>query len=310
MLTIFQNTHFDFMKKRRLFYAISAAWILIGIGSIIAHGGLRLGIDFAGGTLIQYRLSEPISVDALRDAAGKAGFPRAELQLVGGTTEVLIRIPGAELAETRGGGATPSTLISNALKAARPGLQVELQREESIGAKIGQEIRNQAFWAIIVAIGLILIYIALRFEFIFGLGGIIALAHDVLVTLGVLSLLNREITMPVIAALLTIVGYSINDTVVIYDRVREQLVKLRHEPFANVLNISINQTLSRSVITSFTVLMTTMLLLVFGGEVIRDFALTMTIGVISGSYSTIFVAGALVLDLRHKGAAKTAKSAA
>lgn len=306
MLTIFQNTHIDFMGKRRTFYIVSAIAILIGLVSIVVHGGLRLGIDFSGGRLIEYRLSEELSIDELRHAIGQAGFAQAELQRVRGTTQVLVRIPGVELAETRGGEASPSMKIRAALEQARPGLSAELLREESIGAKIGQEIRNQAFLAILIALGLILVYVALRFEFWFGVGGVIALAHDVLITLGVLSLLNREITMSVVAALLTIVGFSINDTVVVFDRVREQMVKLRREPFDSVLNISVNQTLSRTVITSLTVFLAAIMLLFLGGEVIRDFALTMTVGVVTGTYSSIFVASAMVLDMRRKGEVKAA----
>ncbi|MBM3316314.1 MAG: protein translocase subunit SecF [Candidatus Eisenbacteria bacterium] len=306
MLTILQNTRFDFMGKRRPFYFVSAAIILAGIVSIIAHGGLRLGIDFAGGRLIEYRLSQELPIGELRDAVSRAGFAQAELQRVRGTAQFLVRIPGGAEAETRGGEATPSTLIRRALEQGRPGLTAELLREESIGAKVGKEIRSQAFWAILIAMGLILIYIGLRFEFWFGVGGVLALAHDVLITLGILSLLNREITMTVVAALLTIVGFSINDTIVVYDRVREQMVKLRRESFESVLNISVNQTLSRTVITSFTVLLTSVMLLLLGGEVIRDFALAMTVGVLTGTYSSIFIASAAVLDLRRKGQAKAA----
>jgi preprotein translocase subunit SecF len=304
MLTFFTDTRIDFMAKRRAFFIVSAIVILVGVVSFALHGGLRLGIDFAGGRLIEYRLGEVLSIDELREAATTAGYPTAEIQPVRGRNYVLFRISDIEVAEQEGGEVSPSALINDALVAAHPGMDVELLREESVGAKIGHEIRNQAFWAIVIALGLILIYIAIRFEFRFGVGAVIALLHDVLVTLTVLSLLDREITMPVVAALLTIAGYSINDSIVVFDRIREQLVRLRRESFAGVLNISINQVLSRTVVTSITTLFVALSLLIFGGEIIRDFALAMTVGVLVGTYSSIFVASALVLEMRHAAEAR------
>jgi preprotein translocase SecF subunit len=306
MLTMFLNTKIDFMSKRRGFFVVSAVVILIGLASFALHGGLRLGIDFAGGRLIEFRLGERMTIDELRDAAAAAGFPQAEVQPVRGTPNVIFRIPDIEVAEQQGGEESVSSLIRTALADARAEAAPELLREESVGAKIGKEIRGQAFWAILISLGLILLYIAFRFEFRFGIGAVAALAHDVLVTLTVLSLLNREITMPVVAALLTIAGYSINDSIVVFDRIREQMVRLRREPFAGVLNISINQTLARTVVTSVTTLFTAGALLVFGGEVIRDFAFAMTIGILVGTYSSIFVASALVLEMRLAGEARAA----
>jgi preprotein translocase subunit SecF len=305
---MFLNTNWDFMGKRRFFFIFSGLLTLISIVSIVAHGGLRLGIDFAGGRLIEYRLSQSLTIDQVRDAVSAAGFADAELQPVTGRNEVLIRIPDVGLAVQKGGEAPPSSLIRNALEQRNPGLGVELLREESIGAKIGKEIRSQAFWAVLIAIGLILIYVAFRFEFRFGVGGVVALAHDVIITIGVLSVLNREMTMSVVAALLTIVGYSINDTIIVYDRVREQLVKLRREPFESVINQSINQTLSRTIITSMTVFLTALSLLLFGGPVIRDFALAMTVGVFFGTYSSVYVASAIVVESHKASAAKAAKA--
>jgi preprotein translocase subunit SecF len=309
MLTMFLNTNVDFMGKRRFFFVCSGVLTLIAIVSIIAHGGLRYGIDFAGGRMIEYRMSQSLTTDEVRAAVSRAGFADAEIQPVKGQNQVLIRIPSLEAAEQKGGEATPSARIREALQSERPGLGVELLREESIGAKVGKEIRNQAVLAILISLGLILIYIAFRFEFRFGVGGVVSLAHDVIITMGVLSVLNREFTMPVVAALLTIVGYSINDTIIVYDRVREQLVKLRREPFDRVINLSVNQTLSRTIITSLTVFLTALALLLFGGPVIRDFALTMAVGVFFGTYSSVYVASALVVELREASAAKAAKAA-
>ncbi len=297
MLTIFTDTHIDFMIKRRMFFVVSAVVILVGVVSMIVQGGLRMGIDFAGGRLIELRMSEPVAVDELRTIVTAAGYETAEIQGIRGTNDMLIRIPLDPDLDVEG--ASPSEEIRDAIARERPDLGVELLREESVGAKIGGEIRQQAFWAILISLGLILIYIGFRFEFRFGLGAVAALAHDVLVTLTLFSLLGKEVTMPVVAALLTIAGYSINDTIVVFDRIREQLVRLRREPFQNVLNISINQTLSRTVITALTTLFTALALMIFGGEVINDFAFAMSVGVVVGTYSSIFVASALVLELRR-----------
>lgn len=296
MLTIFTDTRFDFMTRRRVAYGISAVFILIGIVSVFMHGGLRLGIDFAGGRLIGLRTSETVIVEDVRAAVEAAGFEGAEIQAVRGTKDLLIRIP--DISDQRGGEASPSARIMATMESRLAGIEVELLREELVGAKIGNEIRKQAFWAILLSLGLILIYIAFRFEFRFGLGAVAALVHDVLITLTFFSLFDKEITMPVVAALLTIAGYSINDTIVVFDRIREQLLRLRRESFLNVLNISINQTLSRTVITAMTTLFTAVALFLFGGEVIKDFAFAMMVGIIVGTYSSIFVASALVLELR------------
>jgi preprotein translocase SecF subunit len=302
MLTLLGETHWDFMSKRRGFFILSAVVILVGAVSFALHNGFRLGIDFSGGRLIEYRLSERMPVEDVRAAVSAAGFDNAEIQAVGHGTDLLIRIP--ELIEQRGGEASASAVIAEALSASRPGLQTELLREESVGAKIGKEIRGQAFWAIVISLGLILLYIGVRFEFRFGFGAVVALAHDVLVTLTLFSLFNKEISMPVVAALLTIAGYSINDSIVVFDRIREQLGRLRRESFEGVLNISINQMLSRTVITSITTLFGALALLFFGGEVIHDFAFAMTVGIIVGTYSSVFVASALVLEMRNAAEAK------
>lgn len=302
MLTIFTDTRFNFMTKRRGAYVVSAVFILVGIVSMVMHGGLRLGIDFAGGRLIEVRTSEQITVEEARAAVERAGFESAEIQAVRGTQDILVRIPDDSVQE--GGEASPSARIMRAIEQQHGGIDVELLREELVGAKIGQEIREQAFWAILLSLGLILVYIGFRFEFRFGLGAVAALTHDVLITLTFFSLFNKEITMPVVAALLTIAGYSINDTIVVFDRIREQLVKLRRESFFNVLNMSINQTLSRTVITAVTTLFTSLALMILGGEVIHDFAFAITVGIIVGTYSSIFVASALVLELRKAREAK------
>jgi len=304
MFKILPETHIDFMGRRRWFFGLSILVTLIGVASFIAHGGFRQGIDFAGGRLIEFSFSQPVGIDQLRAAASQAGYAQAEIQPAKGRNVALFRIAEIRSAEQRGGEVSISEKITNALRQSIPGLQVELLREESVGAKVGAEIRSQAFWAILVSMGLLLLYIAFRFEFRFGLGAVIATIHDVIMTLTLFSLLDREITMPIIAALLTLAGYSINDTIVVYDRIREQMVRLRREPYEQVLNQSINQTLSRTLLTGLSSIFASAALLLFGGEVIRDFALAMTFGIIVGTYSSIFVASALVLELRKAAEAR------
>jgi len=303
MFTLIPETHINFMGKRRIFYIVSAAVTLIGIVAYILQGGFKYGIDFAGGRLIEIRTSQTLPVEQVRAAAADVGFAAAEIQRSGQGDVFLIRIP--EVSDQKGGAASPSAVIRERLTAANPGLSIELLREENVGAKVGKEIRNQAFLAILIAWGLLMIYIAFRFQFWFGVGAVIAVIHDILMTLTLFLLLGREITMPVIAALLTLAGYSINDTIVVFDRIREELVKLRREPLESVMNISINRTLSRTAITGLTTLFISVMLLVFGGPVIRDFALAITFGIIVGTYSSIFVASALALDIRRGREAKT-----
>ncbi len=310
MLTLIPETHFDFMGRRRWFFGLSILITLIGIVSFIMHGGFRLGIDFAGGRLIEYQFSQAVPIEQLRSAADRAGLPQAEIQPAKGRNVAIFRVTDIAMGEQRGGEMPMSQKISNALKEQNPGLGVELLREESIGAKIGQEIRSQAFWAVMLSMGLLLIYIAIRFDFRFGVGAVIATLHDVIMVLTLFSLLDREITMALIAALLTLSGYSINDTIVVYDRIREQNVRLRREPYINVLNFSMNQTLSRTMLTGLSSIVAAAALLVFGGEVIRDFALAMTIGIVVGTYSSIFIASALVLEMHNAAEAKAARTAA
>jgi preprotein translocase subunit SecF len=297
MLRLIPDTHIDFMGKRRFFYVLSITLTLVGVVAYILHGGFRYGIDFSGGRLIQLRLSQTTPIEQVRAATDQAGFAGSEIQRVGRSNDFLIRIPQAT--DQKGGQASPSATISAALSARNPGLTTELLREENIGAKVGKEIRNQAFWAVLLSLGLLLIYVAFRFEFWFGVGAVVSVAHDLLLTCTLFLVLGREITMPVIAALLTLAGYSINDTIIVFDRIREEMPKLRREPLASVINISVNRTLSRTMLTSLTVFFASGMLLFFGGEVIRDFALAMTFGVVTGTYSSVFVASSLALDIRR-----------
>jgi preprotein translocase SecF subunit len=282
------GTKFNFLGHRRGAFILSLVLILAGVISLIAHGGPKLGIDFRGGILLQVQFANPIQAQDIRDALSEVGFGDAEIQHFGGDREAIIRV-GEE-----GGDVTDEILA--ALADMAPDNPAEVRRVELVGPKVGRELRSTATRAILFALVLILIYISVRFEFKFAVGAVAALVHDVLITLGVFSLAGLEVTLPVIAALLTIVGYSLNDTIVIYDRIREDRRKMYGKSFVDIVNTSLNESLSRTIVTSLTTLIVVACLFVFGGEVIRDFAFALMIGIIVGTYSSLYVASPLVVE--------------
>lgn len=292
MLRIFGDLDIKWMRRRKFAYMASGALIAVSIISLIAHGGPRLSVDFTGGTVIEAKVEPPQHADKIRTAVDRAGVGRPEIQNIGGGGQYLFRL-GVLEAKTN---AFPK--IKEAIEATASGTTVTLLREETVGPKIGSELRNKAVWAILIALGGILIYVGWRYEFMMALGAVIALFHDIVLTVGFISVLNIEFSLTVLAAILTIAGYSINDTIVVFDRVREQSRLLRRENFARVIDLSVNQTLSRTVLTVFTVVLTIIALIVWGGEVIRDFAVTMLFGTVVGTYSSVYVASALALDIR------------
>lgn len=284
------GTKINFMGVRRVAFAISLVVIGISIISIIAHGGLRLGVDFSGGILLQVQSEKPLPAQDIRSTLEKMGLGDAEIQQFGHESESIIRIAQSK--------ATPelSANIVKALNADHPDNPTELRRQELVGPKVGAELRRTAALAILFALIGMLIYIWLRFELMFGLGGVAAIAHDVVITLGFLSLTNREITLQVIAALLTIVGYSINDTIVVYDRIRENRKKMYGKSLVDIVNKSVNETLSRTIVTGMSTIFVIIVLFFLGGEVIHDFAFALLVGVIVGTYSSIYIATPLVVD--------------
>lgn len=301
MIRVLHDTNIDFMGKRKIAYAFSTILILAGLISLITKGGPRTGVDFAGGTLLEVRTSQKVAVEDLRNAAAQAGFGEPEIQTYEGSNDALFRLGKALVTEKDTTGrlkSGPAMRLQEALQGRHPGLAVEVLRQEVVGPKVGSELRYKAFLAVIVSVIAIMIYVALRFHrWEFGAGGAIALFHDIMVTLGIFSLLNKEIGLTVLAAFLTIAGYSINDTIVVFDRVRENLGKNRKQPLDELMNHSINQTLSRTVLTVLTVMLAAASLYFLGGKVIHDFALCMLIGVGFGTYSSVFVASALSLDI-------------
>ena len=290
MIQILHDTKIPFMKYRRYFYIFSALVMLATIGWLVAHGGPRYSVDFTGGTLLQVQTAKPMHADEVRKAIDGAGFRGGEIQASGAGNEFLIRLPSQQERD-------PFPQVRDALLKIAPDSKPELRRIDAVGPKIGAELRNKAIWAVLFSLGAILLYVGIRYEFKFALGAVIALFHDVFAARGVICFLNREVSLTVIAALLTLAGYSINDTIVVFDRIRErskQLHKLSHE---DMMNTAMNETLSRTMITSLTVFLATLSLYLFGGEVINDFALCMLAGVVFGTYSSIYVASGLALDI-------------
>jgi preprotein translocase subunit SecF len=305
----FHNANYNFVKVRRRAMLVSAIVIVAGMLSILIQKGLNMSIDFSGGALVEIALQQPVPVQEVRSIISKAGFGDAEITRFGQESNYLIKVKQVE--EAAPGNATAAApadtskmtperavakKIEAALSAGISGQKVEVRRVETVGPKIGSELRKTAFLAVIYSLIGILIYISWRFQFRFAVAAIIATAHDAVVMLAFFSFAGLEMSISGIAAILTIVGYSLADTVVVFDRIRENLTLRRREDLGTLINTSINETLSRTIITSGTVMLTLIALLVFGGAVIREFALAMTVGIIAGTYSSIFIAAPILLE--------------
>jgi SecD/SecF fusion protein len=295
MLQLIRETRIDFISKRYLCYGLSLLALIIGTAAFVMRGDARYGIDFTGGLLQEYRLRTPLSAEQLRSTLGKVGLGDVTIQQFGSPTEWLIRTSGnteAEIQET-------VARAREAIYADHGEANPQLVRLERVGSTVGAILRQKAWFAIAWSMVGILLYVAVRFKhFDFGMSGAIALIHDVVVSAGALCLLGRQIDLVIVAALLTIAGFSINDTIVIYDRVRENLRLHQKLGLMDVINLSVNQTLGRTLLTSLTVILEVLVLYLFGGEVLRDFSLCLLVGFISGVYSTVYIASALVVTWR------------
>jgi preprotein translocase subunit SecF len=283
------DTHFDFVRMMKPNLIMSLAVIIIGIASLIWHGGPNYGIDFAGGTLIQIKFQNETHTDKIRAAFKSLGFEGSIIQDYG-PKEVIVRT-----AESGTDAKGLTSRVDEGLSAAFGKGAYEVRRIEIVGPKVGKDLTRKAILAIIFSWIGILIYVGVRFEFRYALGGIIALIHDVLVAITFLSLFNKEFDLNIVAALLTIIGYSINDTIVIFDRIRENVRKNIRQSLVEVINASVNQTLSRTILTVLTVLIVLIVLFIFGGPVIHDLTFTLLVGTITGCYSSIFIASPIVL---------------
>jgi preprotein translocase subunit SecF len=292
MIELIKNPNINFLGKRKFAFAFSGILSVIGIIAIvqIATGHANLGIDFAGGTAIQFKFEKPIALHNVRLAIESGGLKDFDLQDLPSENKILIRVKKTEQ-ELGKVSDTITTILSQKL----PDNKYVVDSTTVIGPKVGGRLRADAAKAVAVAVIGILIYVAFRFQFKFGVGATIATFHDVLAVLGIFYLMGKEINLILITALLTVAGYSLTDTVVVFDRIRENLKARQREDVENVMNSSVNEVLSRTIITSTTVLLTSIALFFFGGEVIHDFSLAMIMGVIIGTYSSIFVASPIVL---------------
>ena len=286
------KTNINFISKQKIAGFLSIVVIMSGIGSLIIKGGPLLSIDFIGGTVAQVKFDKPVQLTQMRSKLFEYGFKGAEIVEFGSPDEVLIKT------QLSGSSSEISEKLTTAL-----GKVFTLRRVESVGPKIGKELQADALKAIGLALLLILVYIAFRFDRYYALGSVIALIHDVLITLGVFSLLDYEINLSIVAAFLTIVGYSLNDTIVVFDRIRENIPKYMKKTLDDIVNISLNETMNRTVITSLTTLMVVVILFVWGGKVINLFAFALIVGVFVGTYSSLFVASPVMayFEKRSKG---------
>mgnify|MGYP002713033081 CR=1 FL=1 len=281
----------DFMRLRKATAAMSLTLVLISVVSLAVRG-LSFGIDFTGGTLIEAAYSKPADLPVVRDELAKRGFEDAVVQHFGTSKDVLIRlaprkgISSAELADK----------VMTALKAGDQ--QVEMRRQEFVGPQVGDELAEDGGLAMLYALFGILIYVSLRFQYRFALGAVLALVHDTTITLGVFSLLQLEFNLTVLAAVLAVIGYSLNDTIVVFDRIRENFRKMRRGTTAEIINTSLTDTLSRTVMTSFTTLLVLISLFFFGGDLIHGFATALIIGIVVGTYSSIYIASSLLVAMK------------
>jgi preprotein translocase subunit SecF len=299
-MRFFKKTNIDFMGKRNLWYTLSLSVIVIGMLSL-AIKGFHFGIDFLGGTELIVQFSKPADIGAVRSMMDNAGLPKSEIKNYGGIQQILIRT------QAQGEGTSIGDRIREALQKTFPDMNPKVLSEQKIGPKIGQELRVNALLAVLSSLVAIMLYLAFRFKFIYGVGALVALFHDVLVVLGLISIFdgltpftNFEIDQNMIAAFLTVVGLSTNDTVVIFDRIRENQKLYRTMGLFELINKSLNETLSRTIITSGTILVITLVLFFFGGEVNRGFSFALSIGITTGTYSSIYIASAVVLEYTNR----------
>ena len=286
------NTKWDFLGKKKIAFAFSGTLIIATIIVLIVNGGPFYNIDFKGGEVLEVGFDHPVDMSRVRTTVEKAGVTEAEIQSIGDGSVVLFRTPVGGINVK---GQDAAEVVMESLKAEFGEDNIELRRQETVGPKVSGELRGQSLWATFFAMLGILLYVTIRFKFRFGVAAVIALFHDVFITVGIFTLLGREISLPVVAALLTIVGYSINDTIVISDRIRENSRILYREKCSDLVNRSLNQTISRTIITSLVVLLVLLSIFFFGGPVIHDFSIALIIGTIIGTYSSVYVVSPIVV---------------
>lgn len=282
------NRQIDFMGRRTLALILSGIMLLVSIGALLFQQ-LNLGLDFTGGTLIEVRYATAPALDGIRQTLEQSGFQDVAVQTFGATTEVLIRLQQAFDADV---GDSVVTLLRDS------GASVELVRAEFVGAQVGDQLRDQSGLGMLVALGVVMLYVALRFQYKFALGALFALLHDVIIVIGLFALFGLEFDLTVLAAILAVIGYSLNDTIVVYDRIRETIRTSQLTDMPQIFNEAINATLSRTLATSGTTLLVLLALLVLGGDMIENFAIALLIGIVVGTFSSIYISGALLIPLK------------
>ncbi|MCP5206844.1 MAG: protein translocase subunit SecF [Hahellaceae bacterium] len=284
---ISKETNFDFMGKRKIAAVFSLLLVVISLGSL-AVKGLVLGLDFTGGTLVEVEYAQAPKIDDVRQRLFDAGYDKLTVQNFGAETSVLVRL-------SQGFSDKVGEEVLTALQAG--GANVSLKRAEYVGAQVGEELREQGGLGLLFALGVVMLYVAMRFQLKFSVGAVIALAHDVIITLGVFSLFSLDFDLTVLAALLAVIGYSLNDTIIVFDRVRENFRKMRKGSSEEIINESLNQTLSRTLMTSATTMLVLVALFIFGGDMIHGFAVALLLGIFVGTYSSIYVASNGLLSM-------------
>ena len=298
---LFPKTNIKFIEARWICITVSAIIIVSGMITLAIRGA-NWSIDFRGGLDIQVRFANPVTDGQVRASLAGSGVDEVKtISGLGERDEMSIRLKSSE------NSGQLQEQIRTKLEQAFPGNAVEIRNVQVVGPKVGRELRSQAALSAVVAMILLLIYISWRFEFKFAVGGVVGLFHDTLLTIAFLSFFGYEFSLSVLAAILTLIGYSLNDTIVVYDRIRENLKKLRNMRLAEIMDLSINETLSRTVITSFTVFLTVLVLFIFGGSVLRGFSFTMLVGVVTGTYSSIYISAPIVLEWAERTAIKGKK---
>jgi len=310
MIRFFANANYDFIKWRRVAFSLTGAIMLVGLVFLLTRG-LNYSIEFTGGTLLQVETHKRVPTADIRAALDRVGLNGAEIQTFGSDTSYVIR---ARLAHSAGTSEETSTqavaaAVGRALDQSVGAAQYTVVRTEAVGPKVGQELQAKAVMAILLSFVVTLIYLAVRFEWRFGLAAVVATAHDVIATLAFISVMHLEVSLIVVGAVLTVVGYSLNDTIIIFDRVRENLRKYRRQNLYEILNLSINETLPRSVLTHGTTIATTLSLLLLAGEVIRPFAWVMSFGIFTGTFSSIYIAAPVLLWIEKRWPGEDARGA-
>jgi len=309
MIRFFANANYDFIKWRRWAYGITALIMLVGGVDLIVRG-LNYSIEFTGGTLVQVETKAKVPIGQIRQALDNVGFVGAEIQTFGSDTSYVVRARTSATADTTGGDTLAVAAgVTRAFDASAGAGNYRIARTEVVRPKVGRELQGKAFLAILFSFFVTLIYLAARFEWRFGLAAVLATAHDVLATIAFISLMHLEVSLVVVGAVLTVVGYSLNDTIIIFDRVRENLHKYRRQNLYEILNLSINETLPRSVLTHGTTIATTLSLLLLAGEVIRPFAWVMSFGIFTGTFSSIYIAAPILLLIEKRWPGEDARGA-